>query len=125
MANEDLMKWMSRVRSLEGRSNDVRERMNFLETNLNNMKKKIHEEINELSKEIRKTDNRLEEVQNLLETIRNELSLRVPKEDFEVIRKYLDYINPVRFVTSDQVVEIVKGMVEHKHEEPKTEKRKK
>ncbi len=128
MASEDLLKWMSRVRTLEGRFNDLRERINFAETNVNNLKKSIREETGDLSKEIRKTEGTLEEIQNLLETVRNELSLRVPKEDFEVIRKYLDYINPVRFVTADQVVEIVERMLEHKTEakiEGKKEEKKK
>ncbi len=122
MASEDLMKWMSRVRTLEGRFNDLRERINFAETNVNNLKRSLKEETNELSKEVRKTEGSLEEIHNLLETVRNELSLRVPKEDFEVIRKYLDYINPVRFVTADQVVEIVDRMMEHKVEKKEEKK---
>lgn len=116
MAEEDMLKLASRIRSVEGRANDLRERINFLENSLNEIKKNSREEKNEITKDLRKIDNNLEETQNAMEVIRNELSLRVPKEDFEVIKKYLDYINPVRFVTSEQVAEIVENVLEHKRE---------
>ncbi len=114
-APEDSLRLTSRLRTLESRHNDLRNRVNFVETNSNESKKSINEDIKEVKNEIRKIENLLEELQHAVEVLRNEVTLRANKEDVDVIRKYFEYINPVKFATHEQVAQIVEEALEKHH----------
>ncbi len=102
----------ARMKVLESRHGDLRKMFEFLETNFINYKKKIADDLKEANNEVYLLKRSVKQLQDVILTVKNELSLKGDKEDVEIMRKYTEFWNPVKFVTTDQVEEMIK---EHKN----------
>lgn len=103
----------ARMKVLESRHSDLRKMFEFLETNFISHKRKVAEDLKEADNEVYLLKRSVKQLQDVILVIKNELSLKGDKEDVEVIKKYTEFWNPVKFVTTDQVEEMIK---EHKKE---------
>ncbi len=100
----------ARLRTLESRFGDFRELINFLRSNIQDLRKSLSEISKESGGEIRGVERRLDDFERSLEVLKNEVTLRAPKEDFDVLKKYLEYWNPTNFVTVDQLDEVLEEL---------------
>ncbi len=101
-----------RLRVLEERYNNLQKKTQITEENMLSSFKKtnstvstFHDDINEFKKNIKMNDERTE-------LIIKELKLTAKKEDIEVLNRYLELWEPVKFVTQNEVDKMVKDKVE-------------
>lgn len=109
-----LLNLNARLRTLESRFGDFRELINFLRSNIQDLRKSLNEISKDAGSEVRTVERRLDDFERSLEVLKNEVTLRAPKEDFDVLKKYLDYWNPTNFVTIDQLDEILADLKSEK-----------
>ncbi|PIN81526.1 hypothetical protein COV11_01835 [Candidatus Woesearchaeota archaeon CG10_big_fil_rev_8_21_14_0_10_30_7] len=93
----------ARLRTLESRFKDLRQLLTFLRSNVQEIRKSLNDEIQETGKDLRGVERRLGNVEKAVNILTEEISLRAPKEEFDVLKKYLDYWDPTKFVTVDQL----------------------
>lgn len=101
-----------RLRVLEERYNNLQKKTQITEENMLSSFKKVnstvstfHDDINTFKKNIKINDERTE-------LIIKELKLTAKKEDIEVLNRYLELWEPVKFVTQNEVNKMVKDKVE-------------
>ncbi|MBI5066589.1 hypothetical protein HZA97_10255 [Candidatus Woesearchaeota archaeon] len=114
MDRDLLLNLNARLRTLESRFGDFRELINFLRSNIQDLRKSLNEISKDAGSEVRTVERRLDDFERSLEVLKNEVTLRAPKEDFDVLKKYLDYWNPTNFVTIDQLDEILADLKSEK-----------
>lgn len=98
---------MARIRLNEQRSSELRKKVAFVEQNslsnfrsLSGKNKNIQEQISELKQE-------LQTMNDTYLKILKELRLCARKEDVDVLRRYLEIWDPVKFVTVDNAERII------------------
>lgn len=111
--NELLYNLNARIRTLESRFKDLRQLVAFLRSNVQEIRKALNDEIKETGKDLRSLERRFDELERMLQILKEEVTLRAPKEEFEVLKKYLNYWNPSNFVTIDQLKEELKKLKKH------------
>jgi hypothetical protein len=102
----------ARIRVSEERFNELRKKMNFIEQNMLANHKKLLGELKSSNEEIDETRHKLAEVEDRVITIIKELRLTARKTDMDVMRRYIEFWDPVKFVNGDQVEKIVKEILE-------------
>ena len=98
-----------RVRILESRYSLMRDRLFLINQNMLTEYKKLGRDINFLSTEVKDIKQDINETKNLLRKIIDELQNFAKKDDLKVVQKYLDIINPMNFMTEEDVKKLVRG----------------
>ena len=98
-----------RVRVLESRYSLMRDRLFLINQNMLSEYRKLNKEISFMNTELKDLKQEVNEVKNLLRSIVAEIQNFAKKEDVKVIQKYMDIINPLNFVTEDDVKKIIRG----------------
>ena len=113
---EVLMDITSRVRTLEGKYNLLRDRVLIINNNM-------IEEYKKLLAELKGVNNNIKEIKGdifkLKETIRHlvkETELYAKKEDVQFLEKYINLWNPMKFVTEEDVEKIIERHIQEKQE---------
>lgn len=119
MVEEDMNKLAARLKISEERYNELRRKILLIEQNMINNHKKSMNEIKVLNSEITDLNSKITEVQDRILLIIKELKLTAKKEDIDVMKKYVELWNPMRFVTKDQVEKIVKELMNGSEEAEK------
>jgi hypothetical protein len=104
---EDVNSMNRRLRVLEERHSNFRKRMQIIEQNMILSNKKILKEVKMQTSEMSDIRHTMVEIENRLIMVIKELRLTAKKEELEVIDKYLEYWEPVKFVTAEQVEQII------------------
>ena len=108
--------------------NDVSRRLRIAEENYSNLRKKTQltdqnmlksnkridteiKAINEDTKEIRKE---IGDINSKIGQIAKELQIFAKKDDVKTLQKYVNLWEPIKFVTHDQVENIVRDIIEEK-----------
>ena len=121
-----LMGINSRLRILEERFSNTQKREQVTEQNVLAHNRKMGADLKTTASDIRELKNRLEETREALQRIVNEINTMAKKEEVDVLKKYLNLWEPVKFVTTNQVERIVKEMIEEKkgqeHQESENKK---
>ena len=97
----------SRVRTVEGQYNMLRDRVLIVNNNMIGQYKKKNSEMNELNKDIKEVK---EEIFKLKEAIRHLLSdveQFARKDQVTVLEKYINLWNPMKFVTQTEVIRLI------------------
>ncbi|HLC32439.1 MAG TPA: hypothetical protein VJJ82_01295 [Candidatus Nanoarchaeia archaeon] len=97
----------ARLRISEERSSEMRKKMTLIEQNMLSNHKRAMSEIKSLQTELSELKRAFQGVEDKLITIVKELRLTSRKEDIDVLRKYVELWDPIRFVTRDTVEKIV------------------
>ena len=103
-----LMELTNRLRILEGRYGSTRERMFVMNQNMIDHYKRTNVELKTLNEDIRDMK---EDIFTVKETVRHlvqEMGNFVRKEQLKVLEKYINLWDPLKFVTEDDVKEMIK-----------------
>ena|SRR3989344_6057122 len=113
---EVLMDITSRVRTLEGKYNLLRDRVLIINNNMIEEYKKLLAELKGINGNIKEIKG---DVFKLKETIRHlvkETELYARKEDVQFLEKYINLWNPMKFVTEEDVEKIIERHIQEKQE---------
>lgn len=97
----------ARLRLSEERYSDLRRKLALIEQNLVANHKKSSSDIKALEAQIAEINRAIELVEERILAVIKEVKLTAKKEDLDVLKKYLELWNPVKFATVDAVERIV------------------
>lgn len=101
-----------RLRALEERFSNLERRSQVTEENMLGSDKKIRAEIKLLGSEFSDAKSQVADLTEKIKAVVRELQGFAKLEDVDVIRKYLNLIEPLDFVTQNEIERIVKQAVE-------------
>lgn len=110
--NEQVNKVSRRLRVLEERYSNLQRKDLVSDQNMLRSHKKIHTELRSVNMEISDLKKDLKEIKETVGLIVRELRNCARREEVRVLEKYLNLWQPVKFVSQNQVVKIVKQMIE-------------
>jgi len=99
----------SRIRILEGKYSLSRERMFVINQNMIDHYKKQTQDIKLLQQEIKDLKKESESLKGTIRKILEEMSRFANKESVTVLEKYINFWNPLNFVTEEEVIELIKN----------------
>ncbi len=108
----------ARMRVSEERFNELRKKMLFIEQNLLANHKKAIGEIKESNSEIDELRHKVAEIEDRVVTVIKELRLAARKSDVDVMKRYIELWDPVKFVTADYAEKIARELIDEKLGKP-------
>lgn len=96
------------LKILEDRYINLRKKTQLTDQILIDSQREFSKEKRILNEEIMDIKTSIQEIREELETMRKELSETVKLKDYQVLDKYLDLWEPVRFMTRKEAEEIIK-----------------
>lgn len=96
-----------RVRILEARYTLMRDRIFLINQNMIQEYRKLSKEIKMIDSEFKSVKQDLNEIKSILRNVVNEMQGFAKKENVKVLEKYVDFWNPLNFVTEKEVIEIM------------------
>lgn len=98
----------SKLKTLESKYNLSRDRLLIINQNMMDQFKITSSEMRLLKDEIKDIKTDINSIKESINLISKELNRSVKKEDVKVIEKYVSMWDPLKFVTEDQLKEILK-----------------
>ena len=98
---------MRRIRLLEERYSGLRKKTQFTEQNMLKDAKELFEENKALHEAISDITNQVSDLGEKLVKLTDEVKATVSKAQFNVVAKYVDYWQPMDFVTRKQAMELI------------------
>lgn len=108
----------ARIRVSEERFNELRKKVLFIEQNMLANHRKALGEIKESNEEIDELRHKVAEIEDRVITVIKELRLTARKSDMDVMKRYIELWDPVKFVTADYAEKIARDVVEEKLRPP-------
>jgi len=102
----------TRLRVLEERSTNIKKKQELIEQNMLSHRKRYAEEIDLLKDEMDEVKRTIAEIENRIIMLIKELRMSAKKEDVDSLMKYIELWEPVKFVTQNQVENIVREIIE-------------
>jgi len=102
----------TRLRILEERSTNTKRKLEIVDQNMLSHRKKYSDDIDMLKEEIDEMRSTIKEVESRIIMIIKEIRLGAKKDDVDALKKYVELWEPVKFVTMNQVENIVREMLE-------------
>ena len=111
---------LARLRLADERMLDLRRQLGFVQQNMLENQKTVLNHIKDITADITSIKHSISEMQDRISAIIKELGLMGRKEDVELLQKYIDLWNPVKFVSIDKLDSYVRDILdEYKREEQK------
>jgi len=107
----------SRLRVAEERFSELRKKLLFIEQNMLANQKKVVSEVKAINSEVTELRHKIVQIEDRIITIVKEIKLTAKKEDFDVMRKYLDLWNPLKFTTENHVIKLIKEYLSSRESE--------
>lgn len=104
-----------RLRMIEERFTNIRNKMEVDEKNMLTFHKKVNSEFKTLNSEITEIRNEIKDMRQEMSMIIKELRLSAKKEDVKVLEKYIEIWQPLNFVTRKEVEKIVREILEEEN----------
>jgi hypothetical protein len=101
----------ARMRVSEERLNELRKKISFVEQNLLANYKKVLGDIKTSNDEIDELRHKLVDVEDRIITVIKELRMSARKTDLDVLRRYIELWDPVKFVTAEQAERIARDIL--------------
>jgi len=114
---QDINALSTRIRINEERFNDLRRKLQFLEQQAMSNQKKLNAEFKLMQGDVLEAKRRAGELENKVVMLIKELQLTSKKQDVDVLRRYLDMWDPVKFMTENQVKQILRRELENMKEQ--------
>lgn len=105
-----------RLRVAEENYSGLRRKSQLTDQNMLSSNKDIKTEIKTINSDIHDLKLELKEINEKIDQIAREMPLFAKRNDVKVIQKYFQLIDPMRFVTVNQVKEIVKETLKEEKE---------
>jgi len=97
----------TRVRILEGKYSLTRERMMTINQNMIDHYKSSKADIKVLKEDIKEMKETVENLKKTIKDIIKELRLFARKDKLKIIEKYINFWNPLNFVTEEEVLKLI------------------
>ncbi len=101
-----------RIRALEGKMDILKQKIDVVDRNLIDKTRDLKDEVGKLEHTTRRLKSDMLEVQDAIKHIMLELKDTAKKREVAVLSKYLDYLDPTRFLSKEDVIKIVKELKE-------------
>jgi septal ring factor EnvC (AmiA/AmiB activator) len=105
---------LSRLRIYEGRYAELRKNIVVVEQNMLSHYQKTNRELKDLYTEVSELRRQIIDIQDNVTKIIKELGLLATKSDVNVLKRVIDYLDPVKFARIDQVERMVKEAMSDK-----------
>ena len=105
-----------RLRVIEERNQRLNERLQLTDQSALRMNKRLSEEIKIANEDITELKLEVAEIKEKIMLIIKELRSSPKKEEFEILRKYIEMWEPLNFVTHKEVENIVEDQLRRKQE---------
>lgn len=113
--NDQMNGLAARIRVSEERMNELRKKILFIEQNMLTNHKKLIGDLKIANGEIDELRHKIVDVEDRVITIIKELRLTARKGDIDVLKRYIELWDPVKFVTADHAEKIMREVLdEHK-----------
>lgn len=111
-ATEQINTLISRIRLFEETINEFRKRIIFIEQNLVAYHKKALTDIKTATSELTEHKKLILMLEDRILTLIKEMKLLAKKEDVELIKKYVELLNPMKYVTAERVEDLINEKIE-------------
>ncbi|MBI5391504.1 hypothetical protein HZB00_00720 [Candidatus Woesearchaeota archaeon] len=111
-----LLDMSSRIRSMEGKYNLLRDRVLIVNQNMVTEYKKTLSEMKAINSDLKEIKMDLFQVKETMRHLVREIDFFARKEDVKVLEKYINLWNPMKFVTEQEVIQILER---HEHKKNK------
>jgi hypothetical protein len=105
----------ARIRVSEERFNELRKKILFVEQNMLTNHKKVMGDLKVSNDEIDELRHKIIDVEDRIITIIKELRLMARKGDVDVLRRYIELWDPVKFVTAEHAERIARDIAHETH----------
>jgi len=102
---------VNRIRVLESKQNLFSEKLLVMNQNMIEEYKKVMIEMKKVNTGIKQTEEDLDNVRNVVRHLSEEAGKFAVKDDVKVLEKYINLWNPLKFVTEEDVKEMIKKNV--------------
>ncbi len=92
---------------VEQRINQNRERLSIYDDQLLNLKKEVGKELDEINDSIMELRKSIKNIEDTIQHIIRELESTAKKQDINVIEKYVNMMDPTRYVTKEELKELL------------------
>lgn len=107
VSQQDIINELSSInrtmRTVEDKLDNLRRKVQVIEKNMLDADKKLFSDMRTSTSEISEMKHKLEDFNDKMKLIVKELKMGATKEEFEVLKKYLSYFEPLNFVTKKDV----------------------
>lgn len=97
----------NRVRTLENKYNLLGERLLIVNQNMIEEYKRLLREMKILNDDLREMRQEVFITQDTMRNVVKEMELFAKKEQIKILERYVDLLNPMRFVTEEEVEKII------------------
>ncbi len=101
----------TRIREIEGKYNLLRDRMLLINNNMIEEYKKTTTEIKLVNEDVQEIKVNIYRIKEALRHLLKELDSFARKEDMKFLEKYINLWNPMKFVTEQDVKNIIKNEI--------------
>ena len=101
-----------RVKILEERFTNMRNRTQVVEQNMLAKHRNFFTEIKTLSLEMIEIKKEINEIKDRVVMLAKEMEVFARREEVEILRKYIDLWNPVKFVSKNEIETIVREVID-------------
>lgn len=109
--SDDISNLERRLRLLEESSTNIRRMLQVTEQNMLEKNKTFATEIRTLTSDINDIKQEIAEIKDRILEFVKELKESAKRDEVKVLEKYISFWNPVKFVTQNEVEEVVKGII--------------
>lgn len=104
----------NRLRILESKESLLNERLLVTSKNVIEEYKKVSKEIKAVDEELKEVKKDLENIKNIMRHMSEEMGSFAKREKVDVLEKYINLWNPMKFVTEAEVRNIIREMLREK-----------
>ncbi|MBS3133380.1 hypothetical protein J4470_04655 [Candidatus Woesearchaeota archaeon] len=115
--DRNILEITRRSRILEERYSNLERRSQVVEENMLEHHKKISSEIRLLNDDVADVKKAISDLNEKIQYLVAELQEFARKDDVQVMKKYIDYWEPLNFVTQKQVEKTVREIIDEKNKE--------
>ena len=108
----------ARLRLSEERYVELRRKLVVIEQNMLANHKRVMTEVKTFQEEFSEARRVIREIEDRVIALIKEVQLAPKREDFEVLKKYIELWNPLRFATVDHVEKICREMLDGGKQQP-------
>ena len=104
------------VKGLESKVNNLLREVDILKNDFINRANKLNKDFKTLSDDLMEVRHEQEKINQKMVLIINELKQTAGKEEVDTLKRYLEYWNPLNFVTQKDLEKAIESKIaEHKH----------
>jgi len=108
-----------RLRILEERYNNLRKKSQVTDQHLLNHTKKTVSDFKDTNEDIMEVKRSIEDIKEKMILIIKELKITAKKEEIQVLQKYIQFWEPVNFITRNEVEKMIEDAFEARHYDEK------